>query len=178
MKKILTGLAVTALSVVGMSAMASAQISNTGPGSNNTINTNNTRICNSTSANNAVVTNASAQTSTSGSSNVSGNTTGGGATSGTSNNSNNTLTSIIATNSSGCVPATLAVTPPTTGGGKGADVPTEAEAVAAKGAASVAVLPDTGEVSSQVYAASTALISGLALAGIAGKDLMLRRREQ
>lgn len=176
MKKLLTGLAVTTLSVVGMSGMASAQISNTGPGSNNTITVNNSTICNSTSTNTAVVTNTNTQTSSSGSANTSGNTTGGSATSGTTNNSNNVLTSIIASNASACVPVTTAVTVPT--GGKGADQPVAQTVAVNDQAAAVVTLPDTGQASPKVYAASTALVSGLALAGVAGKEFMLRRKEQ
>lgn len=175
MKKLLKTSLATILSCMLFSAAASAQvITNTGPGSNNTITQTNTSVRSCTNTNVVGVTNANTQTSASGVANTSGNTTGGNATSGSATNSNSSSTSVAVNNSCG---ATTANTPsnggrgggsqvtPQGGGGGGAGAGAEAEL------ASVASLPETGATSpAQYLAGGLAVASALTIAGYLGRQ--------
>lgn len=172
MKKIIVSAAVSLGSVLGMSvpAMAQSSISNTGPGSNNTIVDNSSVTCTSVMTNSAIVTNTTNQTGSSGSANVSGNTTGGSATSGNVGNNSSTNTQLSMTNSNPCLPASPV---PTGGGGGGAGggspVVTSAITLAGgqgAGAAEVTSLPSTGPTppAEQLFISSS-LLSGLVVVG-------------
>src|SRR4051812_29172730 len=99
MKNVLKAVVVTT-AMVGMSGgvafadTVTCSISDTGPGSTNTVNcvdnNNNTVTC----TNNIVVSTSNNQNSNSGSSNNSGNTSGGGSSSGDASNSNNVVVNV------------------------------------------------------------------------------------
>ncbi len=80
---------------VGVAA-ADSSISNTGPGSSNTITSDNSSETNINCNNNITSTNNNPQTSGTGSSSSTGNTTGGNSTSGSSSNSSSSSTSVDA----------------------------------------------------------------------------------
>lgn len=93
MKKVLK---VLSTSVVGASLMlgvASADISNTGPGSSNTQTTTTNNSSTVTNNNTCNIKNTSTQNASSGNANNSGNTNSGNSSSGSANNSNSTSTS-------------------------------------------------------------------------------------
>lgn len=163
MKRKILSLLYTVAGCIMLSGLASAQanISNTGPGSNNQVTITSSTTTNCTSTNDIQVTNTNQQGSSSGSSNTSGNTSGGNATSGSATNTNSTSTSVAA---SGCTLASSVTPEPETPGGSGAgEVLGESTEVAA---VTVASLPATGELSdTQRLAATTAVLSGLILAG-------------
>lgn len=175
MKKIILTVLTSFSSIVILPVAASAQIVNTGPGSNNQIITNNTSTCTSTSSNSTTVTNTNSQSSNSGSSNTSGNTNGGSATSGSSSNSNQTSTSVTATNNGGCVPASSNPSGGNGGGGSGGDVLGETVSAGGQGAGEVLSLPETGVTSpAEKLAALTALTTGAGMLGLATKRIMSR----
>lgn len=181
MKKLLkTGLA-TILSCMLFSAAASAQvITNTGPGSNNTITQTNTSVRTCANTNVVGVTNSNTQVATSGTAKTSGNTTGGNATSGSASNSNSSSTSVAVSNNCGATPAN------TPGGSGGGSQVTPQGGVGAGGfgagaeaeLASVASLPETGATSpAQQIAGGLAIASALAIAGYLGRQYYAGRTE-
>lgn len=160
MKHILTAL-LTFFGLVAIAAPASAQISNTGPGSTNSIVDNSSTTCTSTSTNTAQVSNNTSQSGSSGSASASGNTTAGGATSGSVTNTSTTNTSLVLTNGNACAPAAVTPTPPKPGGKGGGAVLAESTSQAP---VVVASLPQTGEVTSaDIAAGTTAAVTGLIL---------------
>lgn len=175
MKRKIISLLGTVAGCIVLSGVASAQsvdISNTGPGSNNTVTSTSSSTTTCTSTNQVQVTNTSQQGSSSGSSNTSGNTTGGSATSGSASNSNTASTSVTA--NGGCTLASTTPEPETPGGGSGGEVLGETTTAPA---VTVASLPATGELSdAQQAAATTAAISGLILAGYAVKAWVARKQ--
>ncbi len=82
----------------GMGYGSGPSISNTGPGSHNSITTSNKTKITKTVTNNVSVSNSNVQSSSSGSAKVEHNTTGGNATSGSSTNVYSNTTSIEITN--------------------------------------------------------------------------------
>jgi hypothetical protein len=172
MKKLLLGLAITILSLGGtglpVGATDNTTISNTGPGSTNTIETTNDFKCEVKNKNDFEIINNNTQEATSGSATVKDNTTGGDATSGSATNSNGTVIDVQITNT-GCV--VTAVTPPAPVvpvapaaaqpvGGKGAITPVAAPQVAAP-----AVLPNTSAASVLTVIGGLIAALGLAIAG-------------
>ncbi len=89
----------------GGTAAAQTSITNTGPGSNNTVTQTSTNNCTVTNNNTVTATNSNPQSSTSGTANTSGNTSGGSATSGSSSNTSNNSTNAFINNLNGCAPA-------------------------------------------------------------------------
>lgn len=177
MKRKISTVLATAASCIFMTGMASAQaadISNTGPNSNNTVTSNASLYLTCNSTNGAVVSNTNQQESTSGTTNVSGNTSGEGATSGSSSNSNTTNTSVTASN--GCGSTATSEQTPLGGQGGGAVL---GEATGGQGAGVlVASLPATGELSSaQAAAGTSAALSGLALAAYALRAVVLQKQQ-
>lgn len=95
MKKLIQTLSVAILSAGVMTGVAAAQsISNTGPGSTNTVTNTTTNTPIVTCVNSTTVTNSNSQSSNSGTSTNSGNTNSGGATTGSSSNNNTTVTNV------------------------------------------------------------------------------------
>lgn len=176
MKKLLLGLTIATLSLGGTSlqvgATEDATISNTGPGSTNTIETKDDFKCEVKNVNDFEITNNNTQEAISGSATVGNNTSGGNATSGSATNSNGTVIDVTVTNT-GCV--VTAVTPPTPVvpgggsvtpsanqpvGGKGAITPVAAPQVAAP-----SVLPNTSASSTLSIIGGLLAALGLAIAG-------------
>ena len=170
MKKIIISAVVTLGSILGISvpAMAQANISNTGPGSVNTITSNNTNTCTAVMNNTAVVTNTNNQAGASGAAVVSGNTGSGGASTGSVNNSSSSNTQLSLTNGNPCAPA-AALPSGGSGGSGGTNVQTAAITLAGgqgAGADMVSALPETGQTApaEQLFIGS-ALLSGLVAVG-------------
>ncbi len=181
MKHTVITLGVTVFGIVALAAPVSAQISDTGPGSNNTITSSNYTECTSTAVNEMYISNQTSQSSSSGSATVSGNTSGGNATSGNSSNSSSTTTAVTATNNSGCLPG--AVTTPETngnggsGGGQTLGATTTAALVGGQGAAgmTIASLPETGGTSpAQTALAVSSLLSGAVIVAYLGRLVVSR----
>ncbi len=176
MKYVSIAATTTLLAALIITVPASAQISNTGPGSTNVITDTSTTSCTSTSTNNVQVSNTTSQGSSSGSAASSGNTSSGSALSGNSSNSSTTSTSVVANNTSPCLPAVAVVTPTPPTAGKGGEVLAESTTKATP--IVVASLPQTGSVTSADVAATTsATISGLLLLAYAARSLKLRSSE-
>jgi len=116
MKKIITTAAIVLAGMGLLSAPAfAAEISNTGPGSDNSITDENS--CNSTTNNDndVDVNNGNSQGADSGNAGSNSNTTGGGANSGNADNSNSNDTDVDVTNgANGCGCACTTTTTPTT----------------------------------------------------------------
>jgi hypothetical protein len=160
MKKILiAGFASTLAIGFAPAAVFAATISNTGPGSYNSIINESTKEITVTCNNNVEVVNINNQSSNSGTAVVNGNNYGGDAQSGDAQN----LNEFVATLGVSCAPVVAAVTPPPAGGQGGG---TPAPAVLA----SSTTLPDTGSEMILVGAA-TAFVLGTASA-IATKKLV------
>ena len=145
MKKIL----ISTVSIVGsfvlLGSVAQAQISNTGPGSNNTITNSSSSNCSSTSTNSAEVQNQNTQTSTSGTASQTGNGSTGSATSGSTSNSNQTNTQVTQSNGNSCVPGQTTGQTTTPGVGQGGSVLGAEVAATTQGqGAGIAALPATG----------------------------------
>jgi hypothetical protein len=154
---LLTGM----LSLAAMGPVfADSSISTTGPNSNNTVTNTETTTINVTNNNDLTVTNSNSQTAKSGSASVDGNTTAGSATSGNASNSNSVSTTIAIGNSAS-VPGLGSGSG--SGGGTGSGAGAGSGGVASSssvsgngvakastipgvggGAASVAMLPETG----------------------------------
>jgi hypothetical protein len=185
MKKLLKAVAVAGV-MVGMSGgvafadtTCSGSISNTGPGSNNTVTcvtSNNESVkC----ENNIVVKNDNDQNANSGSASVDGNTTGGSATSGSASNSNSTVVKV----GTSCAPVA------TSGGGGGGDftVPPENPQVLGEttsagggGGGQVSAVPVGGAGAGTGSAANSdktaATVGVIGSAGLVGLGLALRKR--
>ena len=170
MKKILSLVSGVALCCAFAGGLASAQISNTGPGSTNTIT--NSNSCSSTTTNSNTVTssNSNTQSGTSGTATNSGNTGSGGSSSGSVSNTGSNSTNVVVENgsASACVPATTTATvtdPGTTtttvAGGMGAGNP---EAVTR-----ISSLPNTGSGTAlSIMASVTAVLAALGVASRTG----------
>ena len=159
MKKLAVTLATTVLCVGLTTGTALADsISNTGPGSDNTIVNEQDEECIVENNNNVDVSNDSSQTSNSGNAGNQNNTSSGDATSGDAGNQNNAQVDVDITNA-GCqqeeerepVPVQPTVQP----GGRGSGV-----VKAAKAAEEVVSLPVTGTRTSELALAAVALASG------------------
>jgi hypothetical protein len=128
MKKVTSIVTAAIAGVIFVGASASAvttgSISNTGPGSTNTISISDQFSCRVTNDNDIDVTNDNQQNAGSGNATTSGNTTGGNAQSGSAANTNVTDVGINITNGPVCVTAQPAVpgqpTAPPVEGGRGA----------------------------------------------------------
>jgi LPXTG-motif cell wall-anchored protein len=150
MKKILTVLAVSVMSLsFGGSVAFAADISNTGPGSYNSIIDETTKKITVTCNNNVEVVNNNGQVSNSGTAVVDGNTYGGNATSGDATN----LNTFVANLGISCVTKETPVVVPETGGQGGGVVLASSTPAPAPVAAA---LPETGP---------SALSTGLVIAG-------------
>lgn len=160
LRTILTALGIALLPV----AAASAQISNTGPGSTNIISDTSTTTCTGTSSNSATITNTTTQSGSSGTASVDGNTSSGGATSGAVGNSSSSSTSLQLTNNNPCAPA-VTTTPVTPTPEEEGHVLGEAMTASATSPVVVASLPHTADNlgTANVAASITAAVSGLAL---------------
>lgn len=124
MKKLLRAIAIILLGVsfsTGVVFADTGSISNTGPGSTNSISFTETNNAFLNCVNAVNVTNVNNQTAVSGGATVSNNTVGGGATSGSASNSNSTSANIGV---SGCALNSAPVTPPPTNGGTTPTTPT------------------------------------------------------
>ncbi len=138
-----------------------ADISNTGPGSYNSIINETTRKITVTCNNDVEVVNINDQSSNSGTAEVDGNNYGGDAQSGDAQN----LNEYVATLGVSCEPATLAVVTPPAEGGKGSGTTTTPQVKAV-----TTTLPDTGS-EMLVVGIATAFVLGTASA-IATKKLV------
>ncbi len=163
MRRLLSTLATVVLGVGLSSGVAAAStvtcgITNTGPGSNNTVtcvDSNNVQV---TCTNNVVVANSSSQSSSSGSASTSGNTSGGSSSSGNASNSNTVTVNLGAS----CAPVASGTA--AAAGGKGGTLAFTTLAAASPGtsaASGVAALPETGSNT----ALDTALIGVAVLGG-------------
>lgn len=98
-----TTLAATLATVLlSTAALASSDISDTGPGSNNTVTVDTSNQVTVTNDNNVTVNNTNTQVATSGDATVSGNTTAGDATTGDATNTNTAKTTVEIDNQSPC----------------------------------------------------------------------------
>lgn len=164
-KNIVAALFAAVLFAGGASAQT-ADISNTGPDSTNTITSNSSFECDIDNDTNIDLDFDNNQQASSGSATVSGNTSGGSATSGSANNSSSTDTSIGVINSNDCFPTAA----PSGGGGGGGNV----SGVSAGGlgggqvlaeSSRITALPVTGATSpAELIAGGVATLSGLAMA--------------
>jgi hypothetical protein len=157
-------------------AAADASITNTGPGSTNTVNSNTSNTTKVVCINNTLISNSSSQSSSSGSANVSGNTSGGSASSGNASNSN--VTSVTASGS--CAPGT---TPAPAGSpaaqaaaaGRGG-LSFNSQGVLAAGGGAGAALPETGTTDTvRNTAIGIASLAGIAAVGQVGLGVYRRR---
>lgn len=155
MKKTLKTLAL-AFAIAGLSSAPTfaATISNTGPGSDNTVT--DTSECTSTTNNNnnVDVTNNNPQTGTTGSGSTNGNTTGGNTGSGNADNQSNTNVDGSITNGDNNACAVATATPVVPGRGGDAEV---LAANTATPAVTAAVLPDTAGQAAPFMAISVAI---------------------
>lgn len=180
MRKFIKTIMATSLGLAMMTASASAQsaaISNTGPGSDNSITSSNRTDISCRSTNDVEVSNRTDQDASTGNASVDGNTSGGNVTSGSASNSNTTSTSVTAANN--CLGQTVTTTPPPTGGSGGGQTLGENTVAGGQGAGEavlVASLPATGELSDAQYlAGASAGLSGLGLLGYAIRAYFQRK---
>lgn len=173
MKKLLRMLAASALCAGLITGAASAQssITNTGPGSNNTITHNNS--CDSTVNNDTDidVNVDNDQDADSGNATNNDNTSGGNSQSGDASNDSSIDVNLDVNNNSGnaCAPASDTTTPPSggSGGGEtlGSTTPVGGRGAVLAAGTQIAALPNTGTTAPAEYATvSVAALSGLALA--------------
>jgi LPXTG-motif cell wall-anchored protein len=154
---------VIAATVVGLSMMggiAAADISNTGPDSDNSITTTTNTQTSTDCYNNTDVTTGNLQNAGSGNASTDGNTTGGSATSGSSSNNNS---STINVNTSCGSLSTGSKTTPTTTSNPGKGAGSAAANTAAPVAITTAGLPDTGSNTATELAIGGVVVLGAAL---------------
>lgn len=170
MKKVFKSLVAGVVTFSMLGGAASAQINNTGPGSNNQINNNNTSNTTTSNSTVCILSSTSNQGASSGGSNVSGNTSGGSATSGSASNSNTANGSCavgyraVPANSPEAKAAAQRVAPV---GGRGAGQPVDAAG---------RVLPATGvDETVRNAAIGIASLAGVAGVAVAGTSLYRRR---
>lgn len=180
MKKFIKTVIATLFGLAIMTTTASAQsvdISNTGPGSTNTVTSNNRTDIKCDATNKVEVTNRTDQDADSGNASVDGNTSGGSATSGSASNSNSTSTTVTASNN--CLGKAATTTPPPTGGSGGGQTLGDSTVAGGQGAGEavlIASLPATGELSTAQYlAGASAGVSGLGLLGYAIRAYLGRK---
>ncbi len=180
MKRVLQGLATSLVTIGLMGGVAAATttcngtITNTGPGSTNTITCDDTQNQNVSCDNNLIVDNSNHQSANSGQAFTTGNTSGGNATTGNSENSN--TTSVDVHIGDACALVATAVTPPA--GGSGGVTLGASTTAAAKAAQVVAPVGGVGAGAGGGVATNSVIpITGLiASAGVAGIGLALRKR--
>jgi hypothetical protein len=181
MKRILQSLAVSLLTIGMTGGIAAAatvtcggSISNTGPGSTNTVSCVDTENNSVSCDNNIVISNDNEQSASSGSAFTTDNTSAGGSTSGSAENSNSTVVAVGAS----CAPVeTAAVTPPA-GGSGGATLGASTVAGGRGGAQVVAPVGGVGAgagagVASNKLAATAGLVGSASVVGI---GLALKKR--
>jgi LPXTG-motif cell wall-anchored protein len=182
-KKLLQTLAGAVAGVALMGGVAAAStvtcgnISNTGPGSTNTITCVDSQEHNVSCNNNVIVKNSNDQDAQSGGAFTTDNTSGGSASSGNSSNSN----SVVVTVGASCAPVQAASSQPSGGSGGGGEVAAASTSAAPAGgsggggAAQVAALPETG--SSNLQSAAVAGVAVLAAGlGLSRLGLLAYRR--
>lgn len=168
-------MALLSIFIISKPAAAQTSITNTGPGSTNTITDSSTTNTTLTCDNAITVTTNNDQTSSSGSATTSGNTTAGDASSGNASNSSSSVSDIAVS----CGAAANTTTPPSTPGQQpvgGAGAGFVLSSVAGAQSARIASLPKTGELS-LVNAAAVPLASlgGLAVTTQIGIALIRRK---
>ena len=172
MSKILQIASASVVSLALMGGVAAADtISNTGPGSDNSIIHDNTSNCTVNNNNHLDVNNQNNQNSNSGNASGSNNTTGGNSQSGNSSNTSSSTTNVDI-NNHGCDPAVASTTPPvTTTKTPTAKTTTPTTAVLT----SNSTLPNTGSGSiTQVVGYSAGLLGFVAIASRFGAATLKR----
>jgi len=146
------------LTLVGGIAAADG-ISNTGPGSDNSITSTTDNNSNTNCSNNVTITGSNLQSAGSGNADVNGNTSGGSANSGNSSNTNISDINV----STGCESLATSQTPPSTPSAPGKGAGSVAGAVVPVSVAGAA-LPDTGSNTVAEIAFGSVIVLGAALA--------------
>ena len=161
MRKLIKTVAVTLVcaSLAGGVAAADSNISDTGPGSNNSISTSVDNNSDTNCNNNDDLTTSNLQNAGSGNADVTGNTTGGDAQSGGASNNNNTNVNV----NTSCGQLSSSSNPAPQGGGKGSGKVSGASTTATPVAVANGSLPDTGSNTAATLAVGSVVALGAVL---------------